>query len=99
MKLRFAVTTAILLVASFALAQPAANKSDAKKDTMPAARTISSELHNSLRGAEREFVEAADAMPEDQYSFAPTAGEFKGVRTFALQVKHVATVNYLVGTS
>ena len=38
-------------------------------------------------------------MPEDEYSFAPTAGEFKGVRTFAQQVKHVAAVNYLVGAA
>ena len=36
-------------------------------------------------------------MPEDKYSFAPTAGEFKGVRTFAQQVKHVAAVNYVFG--
>jgi uncharacterized damage-inducible protein DinB len=35
-------------------------------------------------------------MPEDKYSFAPTNGEFKGVRTFAQQVKHVAAVNYLI---
>ncbi len=49
--------------------------------------------------AEHEFVPAADAMPEDKYSFAPTSGEFKGVRTFAQQVKHVAAVNYLIGAA
>ena len=27
----------------------------------------------------------------------PTQGEFKGVRTFAQQVKHVAAVNYMMG--
>ncbi len=48
---------------------------------------------------ENEFVPAADAMPEDKYTFAPTNGEFKGVRTFAQQVKHVAAVNYLIGSS
>jgi uncharacterized damage-inducible protein DinB len=48
---------------------------------------------------EGEFVPAADAMPEDKYSFAPTNGEFKGVRTFAQQVKHVAAVNYLIGAA
>ena len=42
---------------------------------------------------------AAEAMPEDKYSFAPSAGEFKGVRTFAEQVKHVAAVNYTFGAS
>ena len=46
-----------------------------------------------------EFIGAADAMPEDKYSFAPTTGEFKGVRTFAEQVKHVAAVNYIIGST
>ena len=47
-----------------------------------------------LNGMEKEFVSAAEAMPEDKYSFAPTEGEFKGVRTFGEQVKHVAEANY-----
>jgi uncharacterized damage-inducible protein DinB len=48
-----------------------------------------------LSGMEQEFVSAAEAMPEDKYNFAPpvTAGEFKGVRTFGEQVKHVAEAN------
>ena len=55
--------------------------------------TITSVLQTQLVIVEYEFVGAADAMPEDKYGFAPTNGEFKGVRTFAQQVKHVATVN------
>jgi uncharacterized damage-inducible protein DinB len=47
-----------------------------------------------LAGMEKEFVDAADAMPEDKYNFAPTQGEFKGVRSFGAQVKHVAESNY-----
>ena len=34
-------------------------------------------------------------MPENKYSFAPTNGEFKGVRTFAEEVKHIAYANHL----
>jgi uncharacterized damage-inducible protein DinB len=44
-------------------------------------------------------VAAAEAMPEDKYGFAPKDGEFKGVKTFAEQVKHVAAVNYFLGAS
>jgi hypothetical protein len=40
------------------------------------------------------FVSLADAMPADRYGFAPTQGEFTGVRTFGEQVKHVACANY-----
>ncbi len=45
---------------------------------------------------DKEFVDAADAMPEDKFNFAPpaSAGEFKGVRTFGEQVRHVAEANW-----
>ncbi len=58
--------------------------------------TVTSVLDHSLSQLEKEFVDAADAMPEDKYNFAPTSGEFKGVRTFAEQVKHAAATNYLI---
>src|SRR5215469_10284240 len=46
---------------------------------------------------EKMIVEIAEVMPEEKYSFAPTQGEFKGVRTFAEQLKHIAADNYLLG--
>ena len=66
----------------------------------PPAKTSGDAINAVLTIANGEFVGAADAMPEDKYSFAPTtAGEFKGVRTFAQQVKHVAAVNYIFGAA
>jgi hypothetical protein len=62
-------------------------------------KTIMQVLDSGVKIIESEFVPAAEAMPEDKYGFAPTAGEFKGVRTFAQQVKHVAAVNYMVGAA
>ncbi len=62
-------------------------------------RTVAQVLDGSAGNMEHEFVSAAEAMPEDKYGYAPTAGEFKGVRTFAQQVKHVAAVNYILGAS
>jgi hypothetical protein len=53
----------------------------------------------SLSGVEKEFVSAAEAMPDDKFNFAPTQGDFKGVRTFAQQIKHVAAVNYMLGSA
>ena len=43
---------------------------------------------------EKEFVDAVEAMPEDKFNFAPSTGEFKGVRSFGAQVKHVASANW-----
>src|ERR1700730_18127901 len=60
-------------------------------------RTVSQVLDHAITTVESQFVSAAEAMPEDKYSFAPTTGEFKGVRTFGQQVKHVAAVNYILG--
>lgn len=59
-------------------------------------RTIAEALDSWITTAERHVVPAADAMPEDKYSFAPdrACGEFKGVRTFAQQLKHLAANNY-----
>ena len=57
--------------------------------------TIASELDSQLGALESDFVSLAEAMPENQYSYAPTTGEFKGVRTFAQEVKHVAFANHL----
>src|ERR1700745_2709539 len=66
---------------------------------MPVAKTPGEALNAILDIGAGEFTGAADAMPEDKYSFAPTSGEFKGVRTFAQQVKHVAAVNYIFGST
>jgi len=45
---------------------------------------------------EKQLVEAAEAMPANKYSFAPSVGEFKGVRSFGQQVKHLAATNYIL---
>src|SRR6185437_12386179 len=59
-------------------------------------QTIAETLDSWIANTEEHVVPAADALPEDKYSFAPptTIGEFKGVRTFAQQVKHFAAANY-----
>ena len=46
----------------------------------------------NLSNTEKEVVGLAEAMPADKYNFAPTQGAFTGVRTFALEVRHIATV-------
>ena len=63
--------------------------------------TIATSIESQVRIIEREFVSAAEAMPEDKYNFAPSSlnlagSEFKGVRTFAEQVKHVAATNFML---
>jgi hypothetical protein len=63
----------------------------------PAPPTVTQILKRSFTSVERTFVSAAEEMAEDKYQFAPTKGEFVGVRTFAQQVMHVAVNNYNYG--
>jgi uncharacterized damage-inducible protein DinB len=62
-------------------------------------RTVTQLLDRNISNFEHEFVPACEAMPDDKFDFAPTGGEFKGVRTFAQQIKHVAAVNYELGAA
>jgi uncharacterized damage-inducible protein DinB len=62
-------------------------------------RTVTEVLDRSVTNMEHEFVPAVEAMPEDKFGFSPSNGEFKGVRTFGEQVKHVAAVNYIFGAA
>lgn len=72
----------------------------ASAQAMPKAeepRTLQQVMDRALTNVEKEIVPAAEAMPDDKYNFAPTNGEFKGVRTFAQQVKHTAATNFELG--
>ncbi len=60
-------------------------------------RTVSQVIDSWVTDSERLLVPAAEAMPEDKYSFAPSNGEFAGVRSFAGQIKHLAAANYQLG--
>lgn len=52
-----------------------------------------------LKSVEKQIVSAADAMPAVKYGFAPEEGEFKGVRTFGQQVKHLAATNHILAAA
>ena len=58
-------------------------------------RAIKQVLRRNVESAEQALLAAAEAMPEEKYSFASTNGEFRGVRTFAQMAKHVAVVNFM----
>ena len=86
-------TTALLLAAGLALSAQA----PAAKPAPAAEPTVGAAMDATFQWVSGQFIPAADAMPEDKYDWAPTTGEFKGVKTFAQQVKHIAAVNYMLG--
>lgn len=63
--------------------------------------TTSQSIDSVLSSFEAQFVSAADAMPDENYNFTPESfgtprANFKGVRSFASEVKHVAEMNYVI---
>jgi hypothetical protein len=63
--------------------------------------TIASTMEREVSAIEKQVVEAAEAMPEDKFNFSPEnlhipGSEYKGVRTFAVEVKHIAASNYFL---
>jgi hypothetical protein len=56
-------------------------------------------LQSLLNIAEKLMVSAVYAMPADKFGFAPTDGEFKGVRTFGQMVKHLSATNHILAAA
>ncbi|HEY7404410.1 MAG TPA: DinB family protein [Candidatus Angelobacter sp.] len=73
----------------------------AQAATKPAAPTLAAEIDGQLSTLEKEFVSAAEAMPDDKFNFTPgglniAGSDYKGVKTFAEEVRHVAASNYIL---
>ena len=83
---------------SLLLALPLMAQAPAPKALAPAAEpTVGVAMDGTYQWVPMQFIGAAEAMPEDKFDWAPTQGEYKGVKTFAQEVKHVAAVNFAFG--
>jgi len=80
----------ILSAASLFLSPAALFLSPALLMAADAAPTAGKIFDRQLTSTEKEVVSLVEAMPADKFGFAPTNGEFKGVRTFAQEAKHIA---------
>jgi uncharacterized damage-inducible protein DinB len=91
----------IFVVAGWGLStRSAAGAAQPQASQQPPA-TLASTLDREISSIEKQIVEVAEVMPEDKYNFSPESlnipgADFKGVRTFAVQVKHVAASNYFI---
>jgi uncharacterized damage-inducible protein DinB len=100
--------TSLLLIAALSVAAASAHAQGAKSSPAAGASaspstpdTIASAIDREISLVEKEVVEAAEAMPEDKFDFSPeklniSGSDYKGVRTFGQQLKHVAASNYLI---
>jgi DinB superfamily len=98
------LSLAALIVAVATLGQSTKNATVAALQAQQSQQpppTIASAVDREISSIEKEIVGAAEAMPEDKFDFSPESlnipgSEYKGVRTFAVQVKHVAASNYFI---
>lgn len=104
------LATSLLAVYSFAekpvLAQSAQKDETQREPTaaeLSKKETVASAILRGFQYQEYEVRSAAEAMPEEKYSYRPAEGKFKNekpefgpteLRTFAQQVKHVACANF-----
>lgn len=64
-------------------------------------QSLSSAVERQFNKIEKDILTTAEAMPESKYNFTPEKlniqnSDFKGVRTFAGQIMHLATDNILI---
>ena len=107
----FPVLATSLLAASLLMArslqaqagQPSERPRQPTAAEMSKKETVASVFLRGLQYQEYEVRSAAEAMPEEKYSYRPAEGKFHNekpefgpaeIRTFAQQVKHVACSNF-----
>ena len=96
------LTAALSLTAASAYAQTAKSSPAAGASASPSTPpTTASAIDREISIVEKELIDAAEAMPEAKFDFSPEklnlpGSDYKGVRTFGEQLKHVAASNYLI---
>jgi hypothetical protein len=95
------ILPAVLLLAATGLGQATKNVAAANAPQALPLPTLASMVDGEIGAVEKQILEVAEAMPEDKYNFSPESlnipgDDYKGVRTFAGQVKHVGASNYFI---
>jgi uncharacterized damage-inducible protein DinB len=98
-KTKWIAAPVLLLAAGSLWAQTVPQIVDTKNDASLDARQEKRALESLMKIVEKEITSAVDAMPADKFGFAPTDGEFKGVRTFGQMVKHFSATNHILAAA
>jgi len=100
-KIPNSLLSTVLMLAAAAFGQGTQNAGASAPQTQQSqpTPTIVSTVDREINTIEKLILEAAEAMPENKFNFTPASleiqgSEYKAVRTFALQIKHVAASNY-----
>lgn len=101
-RMQILLPSVVLIFAVAGLGQSTKSTTSASQaQTAQPPATIASAVDREISGVEKQILDAAMAMPEDKFNFSPESlnipgADYKGVRTFAVQVKHIAASNYFL---
>jgi len=98
-KMKWITLLVVWLAAGNLLAQAGQQVVDRKDASLLDTQQEKRALQSLLNLAEKVIIPAVDAMPADKFGFAPTDGEFKGVRTFGQMVKHLSATNHILAAA
>ena len=98
-KMKWIALLVVWLAAGNLLAQAGRQVVDTKDAALLDTQREKRALQSLLNLAEKVIIPAVDAMPADKFGFAPTDGEFKGVRTFGQMVKHLSATNHILAAA
>lgn len=90
-----------LAFAAAAFGQAANNTAATSAQASQPPPTIASVVDREISAVEKQILDVAEAMPEDKFNFSPEnlnipGANYKGVRTFAVQLRHIAASNYFI---
>ncbi|HXZ78380.1 MAG TPA: DinB family protein [Terriglobales bacterium] len=99
-QVRLFFVSAVLIFSVTLMGQGTNSQAGSSPQTQPPP-TVASVVDRQISNIEKLIVGVADAMPEDKFNFSPESlnipgSDYKGVRTFAVQVRHVAASNYFI---
>ena len=98
-KTKWIAVLVLWLAAGSLWAQTVPQVVDTKNDASLDARQEKRAVESLMKIVEKEIISTVDAMPADKFGFAPTDGEFKGVRTFGQMVKHFSATNHILAAA
>jgi hypothetical protein len=98
-KTKWITVLVLWFAAASLLAQAAPQVVDTKNARSLDAQKEKRAFESLMKIVEKEIISAVDAMPADKFAFAPTDGEFKGVRTFGQMVKHFSATNHILSAA
>jgi len=89
----------VLYLVSATILVQAQQVADTKHATPLNAEQEKRALQSLSKIIEKEILSAVEAMPADKFAFAPTDGEFKGVRTFGQMAKDFSATNHILAAA